>query len=113
MHSQINIVDKINESLEKRIEEGNVAYETVHGIDVNYKSFAITITDEHDDICGILNAYTVYSEIYVDDIWVEEHARGKGYGRQLLQALENHFAGKGFNNINLVTSAFQAPEFYK
>lgn len=26
MHSQINIVDKINESLEKRIEEGHVAY---------------------------------------------------------------------------------------
>lgn len=31
----------------------------------------------------------------------------------ILQALENHFRGKGFNNINLVTSAFQAPGFYE
>lgn len=39
--------------------------------------------------------------------------RGRGYGRKLLQAVEDHFKGQGFNNINLVTSAFQAPEFYK
>lgn len=31
----------------------------------------------------------------------------------LLAELENKFRGKGFNNINLVTSAFQAPTFYK
>lgn len=28
-------------------------------------------------------------------------------------ALESRFAGQGFNNINLVTSAFQAPAFYQ
>lgn len=27
-------------------------------------------------------------------------------------ALENHFKGKGFNNINLVTNPFQGPDFY-
>lgn len=27
--------------------------------------------------------------------------------------LKEQFEGKGFNNINLVTSAFNAPEFYK
>jgi hypothetical protein len=31
----------------------------------------------------------------------------------LLQQLENNFKGQSFNNINLVISAFQAPEFYK
>jgi ribosomal protein S18 acetylase RimI-like enzyme len=49
----------------------------------------------------------------VDDMWVDSSCRGKGYGRKLLQELENRFEGKGFNNINLVTSAFSAPEFYK
>ncbi|MDR1254909.1 MAG: GNAT family N-acetyltransferase [Puniceicoccales bacterium] len=37
----------------------------------------------------------------------------KGYGRKLLQELELQFEGKGFWNINLCTSEFQAPEFYK
>ena len=46
-------------------------------------------------------------------MWVHSAYRGKGYGRKLLHELENHFEGKGFNNMNLVTSAFQAPDFYK
>ena len=34
-------------------------------------------------------------------------------GKILLQNLEERFKNKGFNNINLVTSAFQAPDFYR
>jgi ribosomal protein S18 acetylase RimI-like enzyme len=45
-------------------------------------------------------------------MWVDSAHRRKGYGRKLLEELENHFEGKGFNNINLVTSAFSAPGFY-
>ena len=30
-----------------------------------------------------------------------------------MKALEDRFVGKGYNNINIVTSAFKAPEFYK
>ncbi len=90
-----------------------VEYESSHGIDVNYKRFALTLSDEAGDVIGVLNAFTAFSEIYIDDMWVESSQRGKGYGRKLIQALEDHFTGKGFNNINLVTSAFQAPEFYK
>jgi len=39
--------------------------------------------------------------------------RGKGLERKLLNELEDRFQGRGYNNINLVTSEFQAPEFYK
>lgn len=113
MSDKIEFLDQINNELEQRMYDGFVSYERSHGINVNYKPFAITISDENDVVCGIIKAYTAFSEIYIDDIWVDPYARGKGYGRKLLQALENHFQGKGFNNINLVTSAFQAPEFYK
>ena len=34
-------------------------------------------------------------------------------GRSLVERLESHFRGQGFNNISLVTSAFQAPGFYE
>lgn len=113
MSPKITFLDKINDELEQKIEDGHADYEKGHGVDVNYKSFAITIADEQNNICGVLNAYTAYAEIYIEDIWVEKSSRGKGYGRSLLQALEEQFKGQGFNNINLVTSAFQAPEFYK
>ncbi|MCP0912873.1 MULTISPECIES: GNAT family N-acetyltransferase [Legionella] len=110
---KIQLIDKIAAATEKRMMKDLVAYETSHGIDVNYQRFAITISNEDDIIFGVLHAYTAFAEIYVDDIWIDSAYRHQGYGRQLLVALENHFKGQGFNNINLVTSAFQAPEFYK
>jgi ribosomal protein S18 acetylase RimI-like enzyme len=90
-----------------------VSYETSHGVDVNYKRFALVLSDDQNTTLGVLNAFTAFAEIYIDDMWVDSHYRGKGYGRKLIQALEDYFKGKGFNNINLVTNQFQAPEFYK
>ncbi len=110
---KITVVDSLSDEVTKRMTDGFIAYETRHNIDVNYKCFSLIISNEENAICGALNAYTAFSEIYVDDIWVDSDYRGKGYGRALLQGLEERFKGKGFNNINLVTSAFQAPEFYK
>lgn len=113
MDNKVKFLDQISDQLEKKMSDSFVAYESSQGIDVNYKPFVITISDENDVVCGILNAYTAFAEIYIDDMWVDQASRGKGYGRKLLHALETHFQGQGFNNINLVTSAFQAPEFYK
>jgi predicted acetyltransferase len=110
---QIRFVDEIDEATEKHMTKDLIAYEASHGIDVNYRRFSVTISNEQGDIIGVINAYTAFAEIYVDDIWVDSAHRGKGFGKQLLFALENHFRGQGFNNINLVTSAFQAPEFYR
>jgi GNAT superfamily N-acetyltransferase len=61
---------------------------------------------------GALQAYTAYAEIYVEDLWVAEARRRRGYGRLLLERLEHECAGTGYHNINLVTNAFQAPDFY-
>ncbi|MCW8418696.1 hypothetical protein OQJ18_04285 [Fluoribacter dumoffii] len=62
---------------------------------------------------GYLNAFTAYAEIYVDGIWVHAQHRCRGDRRMLLQILDNRFEEKSSNNINSVTSEFQAPEFYK
>lgn len=110
---KISFLDNISEELEQRMTDGLQAYEASYGIDVNYKRFSIVLHNQDGIACGVINAYTAFSEIYIDDIWVDSAHRGKGYGRRLLQALEEHFKGQGFNNINLCTSAFQAPEFYK
>ena len=53
------------------------------------------------------------SVIHVDDIWVSPSARKNALGRKLLHELENQFKNQGYNNINLVTSHFQAADFYK
>ena len=73
----------------------------------------MVLSNGENDVCGVINAFTAFAEVYIDDIWVDAAHRGKGYGHQLVDALEQHFNGQGFNNINLCTSAFQAPEFYR
>jgi ribosomal protein S18 acetylase RimI-like enzyme len=109
----ISFLDNISKELEQRMADGFHAYEARCGIDVNYKRFSMVLHNQEGIACGVINAYTAFAEIYIDDIWVDTAHRGKGYGRKLLQELEDHFTGQGFNNLNLCTSAFQAPEFYK
>lgn len=111
--SSVQFVDKISDDLEHKMEKDLVNYEIRHLIDVNYKKFALVLIDDNKEEVGVLSAYTCFSEIHVDDLWVASEHRGKGYGKQLLEALEDHYKDKGFNNINLVTNEFQAPEFYK
>ncbi len=109
----IQLLDTLSDKLEQRMRADLFYYESSHEIEVNYHRFALAVTLHNGEVVGVLNAYTAYAEVYIDDMWVDAKYRGKGYGRALIQKLEQMFQGKGFNNINLVTSAFQAPEFYK
>jgi ribosomal protein S18 acetylase RimI-like enzyme len=111
-HVKVNWYNKLPAKLQKQRECGAVDYETSHGISVNYNTFSIAIFEEKN-LVGVLNAYTAYAEIYIDDLWVDQQHRGQGYGRKLIELLEEKFQDKGFNNINLVTSEFQAPDFYR
>ncbi len=110
--TRIELIDALPDNIEQQMREDLIKYETSHGIDVNYKPFHLVLFEE-DKTIGVLSAYTAFAEIYIDDLWVDSAYRNKGYGRMLLEKLERHFEDKGFNNINLVTSNFQAPEFYK
>ena len=109
----IKFVDQISEETENKMRDDLVAYELSHGIDVNYKRFSLVLNNEQNETIGVLNAYTTFSEIYIDDMWVDSKHRRQGLGKKLIETLENHFQGKGFNNINLCTNQFNAPEFYK
>ena len=52
---KINFVDELPESIEKIMRDDLVQYESSHGIDVNYKRFALTFSDESGDVIGVLN----------------------------------------------------------
>lgn len=110
---QISFLNKLPEDIEEIMRKDLVEYETSHGIDVNFKRFSLVLTNKTGKAFGVLNAFTAFSEIYIDDMWIHTSERRKGYGKKLIQKLEEHFEGKGFNNINLVTSAFNTPDFYK
>lgn len=111
--SFISYVDQLPPGLEKIMRLDLGAYEYGHGIDVNYKPFALVLHNDAGHAIGILNAYSAFAEIYISDLWVRTSHRRMGYGKLLLESLFDRFEGQGFNNINLCTSAFQAPQFYE
>lgn len=111
--NQIELLNQLPEEIEDLLNQGHAEDEKATLVAYNYKKFSLVFKNENTEVVGILQAYTVFSEIYVDDIWVKKEFRGHGCGRKLLQDLENRFKGKGYNNINLVTSHFQAPGFYE
>lgn len=83
-----------------------------NGVTCNYKSFNF-VAKEEDKIVGIIMGHSYYKEVYIDDLIVLEEYRNKHIGTKLIETVENYFKNKEFENINLTTYKFQAPEFYK
>lgn len=109
----IEKLESLPSDVQNMVQRGHRADEAKSSIVCNYKPFSLAIKNQENEVLGVLCAYTAYAEVYVDDLWVKPECRKKGLARKLLNNLEESFRGKGFNNINLVTSGFQAPEFYK
>lgn len=110
---KIKYTENLSTEANAKMTVGHEKYEAEHGINIRFKNIAFVLADEKDEVFGVLKAYTAFEEVYVEDLWVDESFRGQGYGKKLLQALENNFKDAGYNNINLVTNEFQAPAFYK
>lgn len=109
---KISFVKKLPKEIEKKMEKGLEEYEMSHEINVNFQPFGLILFDEKKEVIGVLDAFSSYSSIHIRDLWIDKTYRGKGYGKMLISELENHFKDKGLNNINTVSCAFQAPEFY-
>ena len=58
-------------------------------------------------------AESVFDTVEVEFLCVKEECRGKGYGRALLQHVEERAKKDGRKRILLNTYSFQAPEFYR
>ena len=110
----INIEHK--ENLDKEIyniiDEEFEEFANKNEIKCNYISFAFVAKD-NDKIVGVITGKSYYKEVHISDLIVLEQYRNKRIGSKLLETVEKYYSNKGFENINLTTYGFQAPEFYK
>lgn len=69
----------------------------------------------HDGSTLIGGAIIVYEWgwLYVDTLWVDAAYRGLGIATQLMQAIESIALTHQLAGVYLMTSQFQAPDFYK
>ncbi len=113
MSYRLDVVSQVSAEEGDEIDRQHAAYEARHGVVCDYRTFIMTLRNEAGLLVAALRGYSAYAEIYVDDLWVDEKHRRQGLGSKLLAALEEQFRDCGYNNINLVTSCFQAAPFYE
>lgn len=83
-----------------------------NGVNCNYMQFNFIAKDD-DKTVGLITGHSYYKEVHIADLIIFEEYRNKHIGTKLVKTVEDYYRNKGFENINLTTYDFQAPEFYK
>ncbi len=109
---QILKIDFDGETLGSFIDKEFNEYAKKFNIKVDYNDFCF-VAKEDDTLLGVVVGHSYYKEVHVTDLIVREEYRGKGVGSELIKRVEKEFIGQRYENINLTTYVFQAPEFYK
>ena len=108
----IEYKENLSEEFYKIIDTEFNKYATKNEVVCNYKPFNF-IAKENNKVVGIITGHSYYSEVHIGDLIIFEEYRNKHIGTKLIETVENYYKNKGFENINLTTYNFQAPEFYK
>lgn len=104
--------ENLDEEFYKIIDTEFNKFATKNGVTCNYVSFAF-VAKEDNKFVGIITGNSYYKEVHISDLIILEEYRNRHIGSKLMEAVENYYKNKGFENINLTTYGFQAPEFYK
>lgn len=78
-----------------------------------HESFGFFMRDENNQIKGGCNGFIFYGCSHVDQLWVDDKLRGKGYGTELMQAVEDLSRQKNCSFITVNTMHWEALDFYK
>ena len=105
-------IENLDENIYKIIDREFNKYAIQNELKCNYKSFAFIVKDKNN-VIGVITGNSYYNEVHIGDLIVLEEYRRKNIGKQLMQKVEEYYKDKGFEQINLTTYGFQAPEFYK
>ena len=71
------------------------------------------VYSSQENIVGALTAYTLWDWVYIDELWIDERLRGQGFGKKLLEALEDYARAEKLSGLWLWTQSWQAAGFYE
>ena len=95
--------------LSTKLQEFNAAVTGVK--DAQY--LGLRIENPNDEVVAGVAGHTWNGTCFIGYVWVSENARRKGYGRRLIQAVEEAALKRNCRNIVLSTHSFQSPGFYE
>ena len=108
----IEYKESLDEEFYKIIDNEFNKFAVKNEVVCNYAPFSF-IAKENEKFVGIITGNSYYKEVHISDLIIIDEYRNKHIGSKLMKNVEDYFKNKGFENINLTTYGFQAPEFYK
>ena len=69
--------------------------------------------DENKKVLGTVIVTFLWNGMEINSLWVDESIRKRGWGRKLMQAVEEEAIKRGCTIAYTNTFPWQAPEFYK
>ena len=72
----------------------------------------LCLRDENGALRGGLTGAIWAGWLHIKVLWLEDAARGDGYGSQLLRAAEKYACSRGARHAHVSSFSFQAPGFY-
>ena len=108
----IEYVDNPGDEIYKLIGDEFNKYATKNEVICNYTPFNF-VAKEDNKIIGVVTGHSYYKEVHISDLMILEQYRNKHIGSELMKTVEEYYKNKGFENMNVTTYQFQAPEFYK
>lgn len=79
----------------------------------NYTPLTIFLRTAEGQIVGGLRGVTVWGWLFVSQLWVAEHLRGRDYGTKLMEAAEHEAKARGCLAAYVDTFSFLALDFYR
>ena len=109
----ITYVDKPEEAAWGIIGQGVHEYNLKQAGEMDFHRICYVLQSPEGQVLGGVIGELYWDWFYLDLMWIQEDQRGKGYGKQLLSAIEEDAKKKGAKHVFLDTFSFQAPGFYQ
>lgn len=108
----MKIIDLNDQQLEA-VEAGLSVFDEAHMTHRMDGAIQIGIEENGSIIAGLDACVTAFKILYVSTVFVEEDRRRKGYGKRLMEEMEQRAKAMGVNTIRLDTFSWQGKEFYE
>lgn len=110
------IDDNISSDDHKKICEGLIKYNhraSKGMVDLPCdEDIRLALKDREGNVCGGISGHIALYCFFIEELWIDENYRDRGYGKSLLEKAEKIAGEKGCLFAQTNTFSFQSPEFY-
>lgn len=110
---QLSNTDQLDEAAMQWVQNRLRVFNTVKPGGNDFKVLHVYLRDEQGVLQGGLLAWTLWSWMHIDALWVEEDLRGQGAGKRLLMEAERLAILRGCTLSEVDSFCFQSPGFYE